>query len=50
MQDYDVFDEETGELEEGWELDKGNSFWELWEDGYYTSNHCVITLTEKEVL
>lgn len=50
MQDYDVFDEETGELESGWQLDKGHSFWELWKDGYYTSNHCVITLTEKEVL
>ena len=49
MQDYDVFDEETGELEEDWELDKGETFWELWEDGYYTSNHCLITLTEKEV-
>jgi hypothetical protein len=50
MQDYGVFDEETGELiDEGWKLDMGNTFWELWEDGYYTSNHCLITLTEKEV-
>jgi hypothetical protein len=50
MQDYDVFDEETGELtENGWILDMSVNFWELWEDGYYTSNHCLITLTEKEV-
>ena len=50
MQDYDVFNEETGELtEEGWILDTSVNFWELWEDGYYTSNHCLITLTEKEV-
>ena len=50
MQDYDVFDEETGELtDECWVLDRGNNFWELWEAGYYTSNHCLITLTEKEV-
>ena len=50
MQDYDVFDEETGELVlENWEVDKGETFWELWETGYYTGNHCLITLTEKEV-
>ena len=50
MQDYGVFDEETGELiDEGWKLDMRNTFWELWEDGDYTSNHCLITLTEKEV-
>ena len=50
MQDYGVFDEETGELtEEGWVLDMSVNFWELWEDSYYASNHCLITLTEKEV-
>ena len=50
MQDYAVFDDETGELtDESWELDKGETFWELWETGYYTGNHCLITLTEKEV-
>ena len=50
MEDYCVFDEETGELtDESWELDSGDNFWELWETGYYTSNHCLITMTEKEV-
>lgn len=50
MQDYGCFDEETGELDDGWSLDKGNNFWELWESGYYNSSHCTITITEKEVL
>ena len=51
MQDYDVlFDEETGELEDGWVLDKGNNLWDLYEDGYYSANHCTITITEKEIL
>lgn len=51
MQDYDVlFDEETGKLEDGWVLDKGNNLWDLYEDGYYTANHCTITVTEKEVI
>lgn len=50
MQDYGVFDEQTGELtDENWEIDEGKDFWELWEDGYYSVNHCLITLTEKEV-
>lgn len=50
MQDYGVFDEQTGKLvDENWQLDEGKYFWDLWEDGYYTSNHCLITLTEKEV-
>ena len=50
MQDYGVFDEETGELtDQDWYLEQGNRFWDLWEDGYYSSNHCLITLTEKEV-
>ena len=49
MEDYGVFDNTTGELADGWVMDKGNGFWELWEDGYYTSNHCLITVTEKAV-
>ena len=50
MDDYGVFDEQTGELiDENWALDEGKYYWEIWEDGYYTSNHCLITLTEKEV-
>lgn len=49
MQDYDVFDEETGELESGWELEKRDGYWELWESGCYVGNHCLITLTEKAV-
>ena len=49
MQDYGCFDEESGELESGLKLDKGDYFWELWEYGYYASNHCTITITKKEV-
>lgn len=51
MEDYGVFDEQTGELiDEDWQLDEAKYFWEIWEDEYYRSNHCLITLTEKEVL
>lgn len=51
MQDYDVFDEESGELiDANWQLDKGNDLWDLWEDGYYSANHCTITITEKIIL
>ena len=50
MQDYQCFDEETGELENGWGLDKGNNLWDLYEIGYYSSSHCTITITEKEIL
>lgn len=51
MQDYDCFDEQTGELNEcNWELDKSDTHWELWETGCYTSNYCLITITEKEVI
>ena len=50
MQDYGVFDEQTGALtDENWVLDEGKYYWELWEVGYYDENHCLITLTEKEV-
>lgn len=51
MQDYGVFNEETSELiDDGWELDTGVNMWELWEDGYYASNHCLIVVTAKDVL
>lgn len=47
---YDVFDEETGKVKEGWCLEESINAWEIWEDGYYSGNHCSITITEKEVL
>ena len=50
MQDYEVFDENGCLNDEDWRLDKGDYFWELWEDGCYSTNHCEITITEKEVL
>ena len=51
MQDYEVFDEETGELiDEDYILEQGNGYWNLYQNGWYTDRHCLITLTEKEVL
>lgn len=50
MEYYGVFDEQTGKLiDENWQLDEGKYFWDLWANGFYKSNHCLITLTEKEV-
>ena len=50
MQDYDVFDEKTGELiDEDWELEKSPNYWELYKNGWWSLYHCLITLTEKEV-
>lgn len=49
MHDYEVFDEETGELDEGWELEKRDNYWHLFEEGWWSTNHCLITVTEKEV-
>lgn len=50
MQDYGVFDEQTGELtEEDWVLETSDNAWELWADGFYLESHCLITVTEKEV-
>lgn len=49
MQDYGCFDEETGELDDGWELEQRDNYWHLFEEGWWSTNHCLITLTEKEV-
>ena len=49
MQDYGCFDEETGELEDGWELEQRDNYWHLFEDNFWCQNHCLITVTEKEV-
>ena len=49
MQDYGCFDEETGELDEGWELEQRDNYWHLFEEGWWSTNHCLITVTEKEV-
>ena len=50
MQDYGVFDEQTGELtDKNWGLNEGRNYWELFEKGFWSENHCLITLTEKEV-
>ena len=48
--DYDQAFNEDGTLCDGWVLDEGEDFWELYEDGYYCSNHCRITIDDKEVL
>ena len=50
MQDYSCFDEESGELENGWELEKGNNYWHLYQDNFWNNNHCLITITEKEII
>lgn len=51
MQDYGIFDEQTGELiDDDWILDKSNNSWELYVDGWYDAHHCVITITEIELL
>lgn len=49
MQDYGCFDEEVGKLDDGWELEQRDNYWHLFEDGFWSSNHCLIALTEKEV-
>lgn len=48
--DYGCFDEQTGELENGWLLEELDNLWDLYEDGFYTSNHCTIMITEKEII
>ncbi len=51
MQDYGCFDEETGELDDDdlWVLEQRDNYWHLFEEGWWSTNHCLITLTEKEV-
>lgn len=51
MQDYEVFDEQTGELtDEGYILEQGNGYWHLYQKDFWTDRHCLIMLNEKEVL
>ena len=51
MQDYDVFNQETGELiDDDWVLEKNNNSWKLYVNGWYDAHRCVITITEKEVI
>ena len=51
IRDYGVFDEQTGELiDDDWELETRDNYWELFEKDYWSENHCLITLTKKEVL
>lgn len=50
MEDYGVFDEQTGALtDENWELEQQENCWYLFEKGFWSGNHCYITLTEKDV-
>lgn len=50
MEDYGVFDEQTGVLtDKNWELEQRENYWHLFEEGYWSGNHCLITLTAKEV-
>ena len=48
--DYDQAFDEDGVLCDGWVLDDGVDFWELYQDNYYCFNHCTITINEREVL
>lgn len=51
MQDYDVFDDATGELtDECWRLEKTDRSWELYENGSWDRNHCLITITAKTII
>lgn len=51
MQDYDVFDGASGELvDNNWTLEKTDSSWELYENGNWICNHCLITITEKTII
>lgn len=48
--DYDQAFNEDGTLCDGWVLDEGVDFWELYQDSFYCFNHCRITIIEREVL
>ena len=51
MEDYGVFDEQTGELtDENWTLEQKENYWELFEEGYWSTNHCLITLNFSALL
>ena len=50
MQDYEVFDEQTGELtDDDYILEQGNGYWHLYQKDFWNDRHCLITVTEKEV-
>lgn len=52
MQDYGCFDEETGELDDDdlWVLETRDNYWHLFEEGWWSTSHCLITITEKEII
>ena len=51
MQDYGVFDEETGELtDSNYVVENGESYWRLYRKSWWENCHCLITVTEKEVI
>lgn len=49
-QDYTHAFDEDGNVADGWCLEEHNDYWEIYEAGYYVSEHCTITIDEKEVL
>lgn len=50
MQDYDVFDEQTGELtDKDYILEQGNGYWHLYQKNFWQDRHCLITVNKKEV-
>ena len=59
MKDYGIFDEQTGELiddekaskliDKTLGIEQRDNYWHLFEEGYWSTNHCLITLTKKEV-
>lgn len=51
MQDYGVFDEETGELtDSNYGLEKGENYWQLYRKNWWENCHCLIMMNEREVL
>ena len=50
MQDYEVFDELTGELiDSNYAVEMGENYWQLYRKTWWNDCHCLITVTEKEV-
>lgn len=41
---------ENSEIVDGYVLDEGEDYFEIFEDGYYASSHTCVTLTKEEVL
>ncbi len=49
--DYSQAFNEDGTLDTGsFGIEEGDNYWQLYEKGYWSTCHCLITLTEKEVL